>query len=53
MSAKISRAGIRFRPRVAADEAGVQRLGALAVADAEVVERREQLAAVAVARPRG
>ena len=37
-------------PSVAAGDARVQRLGALAVADAQVVERREQLAAVALAR---
>ena len=52
MSAKISSAGSRLRPRVAAGERGVQRLGALRVADAEVVERRQQLAAVARPAPR-
>ena len=48
---------LQGRDQVAAEgrgrEAGVQRLGALAVADAQVVERREQLAAVAVAGASG
>ena len=51
MSAKISRAGSRLRPKVAAGDGGMQRLGALAVADAEIIQGGQQFVAVARAGP--